>query len=101
MSRRPGIGYQFYEENKDKFFEEMPLWAVTKKGLKKVKSRYFDKQMEKDNEEKYLEIKEKRKQAQEEMWEDLLNKTNIDKVTYINNQESKVETKNRLLKKRS
>lgn len=101
MSRRPGIAKLFYEDNKEKFFKEMPLYAVTKKGLKKVKSRYFDKQMEKDDEEKYLEIKEKRKQAQQESWENLEKELDIDRVTYINNQESKVETKNRLLKKRS
>ena len=97
-SRRPGIANEFYEENKEKFFNETPLFAVTKKGLKRVKSRYFDKLMEKDDPNKFEDIRRSRRKKSEEAMTELLRKTDIDKHTYIENQESKVETRNRLLK---
>lgn len=97
MSRKPGIANDFYEENKEKFFEEKPLWAVTKKGLQKVKSRYFDKLMEKDDPKKFEEIRWGRRKKSEAAWDTLLTKTDIDKHQYIENQESKVATRNRLL----
>lgn len=98
MSRRPGIASEFFEENKEKFWEEKPMWAVTKKGLRKVKSRYFDKLMEKESEERFEKIKEERKAKSDKMWENILDKTDISKYEYINNQESKSEIKNRFLK---
>lgn len=98
MSRNPGIGKKFFEENKEKFWEEKPMWTVTKKGLKKVKSRYFDKLMEKEDPDRFESIKKERKAKQDKMWNDILDKTDIPKYEYIENQESKAEIKNRLLK---
>lgn len=100
-SRRPGIGYGYFEKNKEKFFEEKPLWAITRNGLKKVKSRYFDKLMEKEDPRRWDDIKFERRKKSDEQWEKILQETNIDKHTYIENQESKVETRNRLLKMRN
>ena len=98
MSRRPGIGYQYFKDNQEKFFEEKPIWVTTKKGLKKVKSRYFDKQMEKIDPERFDDIKRSRKQKSEKMWDNILSKTDIDMHEYIENSESKSEIKNRFLK---
>ncbi len=101
MSRRPGIANEFFEDNKEKFFEDKPMYAVTKKGLKKVKSRYFDKLMEKECEDRFKQLKEERKIKSDKMWDNILDKTDISKYEYINNQESKFEIKNRLFKKRT
>lgn len=98
MSRRPGIGYQYFKDNQEKFFEEKPIWLPTKTGLKKVKSRYFDKQMEKIDPERFDEIKRSRKKKSEKMWDNILSKTDIDMHEYIENSESKSEIKNRFLK---
>ena len=98
MSRSPGIGWQYFKDNKEKFFEEKPIWSVTKKGMKKVKSRYFDKLMEKEDPDRFENIKKERRVKSEKMWDSILDKTDIHKWEYIENQESKVEVKNRLLK---
>jgi len=98
MSRRPGIASEFFEDNKEKFFQERPMWAVTKNGLKKVKSRYFDKLMEKEDPERFEQIKKERRAKTDKMWENILDKTDIPKYEYIENSESKAEIKYRLLK---
>lgn len=99
-SRRPGIGNQFYEDNKEKFLEGKPLYAVTKKGLVEVKSRYFNKLMEKDNAFKAIDTKVKKKHAAQEKNKAIIEKTTIDMDTYIENHAGKVEVKNKLSKLR-
>lgn len=99
-STRPGIGYQYFQDNKEKFMKEQPQYAVTKKGLKKIKSRYFDKLIEKENPERWEEIKEERKIKSNQAWANILNKTDISKKEYIDNSDSKAEFKNRFFKMR-
>ena len=101
MSRKPGIANAFFEKNMEKFFKEQPMWVITKKGMKKAKSRYFDKQMEKVDPERYEEIKEKRKKKADRAWENLLSKTDITMYQYIENSDSKSEQKNRFMKMRN
>lgn len=92
-----GIGKEFYINNKEKIWAQEAFWQITKKGLKRVKlPRYFDKQIEKENPERFEEIVEKRKQQSYKTWEELLSKTSISKTEYINNQDSK--SKNRYKK---
>lgn len=98
MSRRPGIASAFFERNMEKFFKDQPMWVITKKGLKKAKSRYFDKQMEKIDPERYEQIKENRKDKADKAWDTLLSKTDISMYQYIENSDSKSEIKNRFLK---
>ena len=82
----------------EKFFKDQPMWVITKKGLKKAKSRYFDKQMEKIDPERYEQIKENRKDKADKAWDTLLSKTDISMYQYIENSDSKSEIKNRFLK---
>lgn len=67
MSRRPGIGMRYYEENKDKIYENDEVIQKTIQGntssFKPPKA--FDRKFEKDNPEVYRMIKESRQQAAE------------------------------------
>lgn len=86
MSRRPGIGYSFFEKNREKFENEEDFWQKTKKGLKLLnKIRYFDKQIEKENPEKLEEIKKNRERKSKDTWNEILKGTDISKEEYIRN----------------
>lgn len=99
-SRRPGIGYQYFVDNEDKFWAEQPIWTATKKGLIQVKSRYYDKLLEKKDPERFRQLKDARSERNRNQYVNLLEKTDIDQHTYIENSESKFEMKNRLMKRR-
>lgn len=100
MSRRPGIGYNYYLKNKEKFENEEVFWQKTKKGLVEFKpGRYFDKQIEKENPEILEALKEKRKNKSADYWSRLLAKTGLTKEEYIANRVSKVDNKKRFLKR--
>lgn len=81
MSRMPGIGYNYYEANKEKIYENDEIWIQGRKGIQKQKpGKYFDKLLEKENPEKLKEIKRKRNKAS------LLNsKLMLDKISVTNN----------------
>lgn len=62
MSRRPGIGRDFYDANKEDIYKTDNFFVKTKNGVEKVKpSRYFDKLYDLDNPEAMLDVKERRK----------------------------------------
>lgn len=62
MSRKPGIAYKYFEEHKETIYETEEIWLQTKKALKAHKpSRYFDKKLEELEEEKFKQIKTRRK----------------------------------------
>lgn len=100
MSRRPGIGHAFFERNKDKFFNEDTFWQVTKKGLKEIRpGRYFDKLMEKEDEQAFSQIKNSREKKSLENTERLMQKTDITRHEYIENKESKNKLRTRFMKR--
>lgn len=95
MSRNPGIGYDFFEENKEKFLNDsQSMYLKTKKGLVDIGTvRYYDKQIEKVAPETLKEIKNKRIDSSRSTWDDKLSKTNLKKYEYINNQDIRNELK--------
>lgn len=85
MSRNPGLAQEYFENNKEVFYEEKKIWTKTKKGLKEIKpGRYFDKLMEADDPERYAEMKKARRQRSEEILAEVLKMTslNIDEYTH-------------------
>lgn len=63
MSRRPGIGKQFYEDKKDLIYTHDYISIPTPTGGKKIyPSRYFDKLFDVDNPEEFARLKELRKE---------------------------------------
>jgi hypothetical protein len=66
MSRRPGIGKNYYENNKDSIYDIDGIYISTKKGVQKIKpSKYYDKLYDIDNHERLENIKEARKATAE------------------------------------
>lgn len=100
MSRRPGIGAEYFEKNYDKFLTEQPLYLVSKKGLVEIPSiRYYEKQMEKVNPEALQDIKHKRFKKSNQHWKDLLSKTDLQKHEYMNNKDIKSSSSSKKLKR--
>lgn len=94
MSTNPGIGYKFFERNKEKIENEETFWQRTKSGIKEVKMpRYFDKLIEAEKPELMKEIKEKRLEKSKQYWKNLSEKTDISQSEYIDNRESKLKGK--------
>lgn len=61
MSRMPGIGYNYYEANKEKIYKTDEIFIKTAKGVVKTTPPvYFDRLLEKESEEKYKKIKRQR-----------------------------------------
>lgn len=61
-SNRPGIGYDYFQANKEKIYENDYILIKNKKGIHKVQPpKYFDKLLEKEEPEKMKEIKRNRK----------------------------------------
>lgn len=61
MSRRPGLGYNYYEENKNTIYDTDEIFVPRDGEVIKAKpGKYFDRKFEEDNPEKYKEVKRKR-----------------------------------------
>lgn len=88
-SRKGGIGYQIMENEKE--YEKMKrnygIFTITKKGikLKKIPMYLRKKWKDKDNDE-YFEISEQRRMEQEKIINDMLKKTDLTKLQYIQQQ---------------
>lgn len=99
-SRKEGIGQRYFEDNKEKFWNEEAHYLISKKGLREVKpGRYFDKLMDKEDHELFEQLKRGRSNKAKKYWEDLMQKTDINKVQYIQNQESKDDAVRKKLKR--
>lgn len=62
MSRRPGIAYQFYENNKDRIYSYDYLSISTPKGGRNIRpSKYYDRLFDIDNHERMCQIKDERR----------------------------------------
>lgn len=85
MSRKPGIAYNYYEQNKEKIFELDEIYITNKKGLaQKVKpSKYFDRLYDLESPEAMKAIKEKRRSCAEESVQIELQKTSLQELEYL------------------
>ena len=86
MSRRPGIGEKFYEDNKDKIRNGEKIWQKTKKKVIEVKpGRYFDKLLEKDDPEALQKLKNQRLENSKIILENILSQTskNVDEYREV------------------
>lgn len=61
MSRNPGIGYDYYNNNRDRIFEDGYVSIKNSKGIQHEKiPRYFERLLEKEDPEKFLKMKKER-----------------------------------------
>lgn len=93
MSRSPGIGYDYFQKNKERFWNEEPLYIKTNKGILKDVSplRYYDKLLKKDDPIRFEDIEFKRIQRMQEHMRELLSMTDIDEQQYIENKHRRKE----------
>ena len=100
-SRRPGLGYKFFQEHKQEYIEGKTFYIKSKKGLQEInKLEYFDKLLEKEDPEAMAKIKDRRMQQAIENWKAISEKIDIPKHQYIANREYANNQKFRKLTRR-
>ncbi len=68
MSRKPAIGLQYYEDNKDTIFDSDFIYVGTEEGSHAIRPpRYYERKFEIDFPEDYAILKEQRKEFCEDM----------------------------------
>lgn len=99
-SNRPGIGYMFYEKNKDKIYKTDEIFVNSLKGTRSKKPpKYFDKLLEREELAKMQEIKEQRKINAEEKLKTMLKITGWTEEEYLKMQENARKEKIKALKR--
>lgn len=100
MSRRPGIGRQYYEENKDKIYENNQIFLTNiNGGLVTSPPTYFDRLYSQDNPDYMENLKEERRVIAEEQLAQKLKKTNLDMAQYLEIEETKFKERIKTLKR--
>ena len=100
MSRSPGIGFDYFDNNREKFLNEQPMYLASKKGLTQINSiRYYDKQLEKIYPEEFEKIKERRISRIDNHWRDIMSKTDLHEFEYLANQDAKSQSMQKKLKR--
>lgn len=89
MSRRPGIGREYYDLNRDKIYKFDEIILSTDKGGKVVKPpKYFDDLYEAECPEAYEEIKIKRKENADSIRASKLSRTDLEYLDYLKAEEA-------------
>lgn len=85
MSRKPGIAWQYYEDNKDKIYETDEIILTNKEGRgERVKpSKYYDRLYDLESPEAMKAIKQQRKLDAEYSMAIQLGKTSLSKEEYL------------------
>lgn len=99
MSRRPGIGREYFEQHKEEIYSKDKI--IIKKyggGTLKIKPpKYYDKLYDLENHEKMEEIKKKRKKDGERLNKLKYSQTSLYKKDQLKNEEEIKETQNKIL----
>lgn len=99
-SNRPGIGFQYYEDNKKEIYEKDAI--LIKRGKKSIWEKppeYFDKLFEKEEPEKFKEIKEKRRIDAINSLKNKDSTTSLDRLNQLLIEEETKKTKTIILKR--
>lgn len=100
MSRRPGIGRDYYQDFKDEFYQFDQIIIKSPDGGRKAKPpKYFDQLLEKDNPELYERIKQMRKECAEYAKEIKLKATQLGYEELLQVEEDILSRKVKLLKR--
>ena len=101
MSRRPGIGYKYFEENKDKIYASDEIFINTRKGVQVFKpARYYDNLYDGINHERMLELKDQRKEVAQIAQAGTLANTSLSSSEYLEVKEENKKTKIKSLKRK-
>lgn len=92
MSRRPGLAYKYFFENKENIYQYDSIILATADGARIVTPpRYFNTMYEIENELRYYEIKEARKQAGNDYLNSLYENTTLHYSDYLEALENEKE----------
>lgn len=84
MSRKPGIAFNYYFDNKENIYEYDSLTLATNDGARILPPpRYFNKMYEIENELRYYQVKEARKRKGEDYLNTLYENTNLHYSDYL------------------
>lgn len=98
MSRKPGIGYQYFEDHKDEIYKNGVIHISTYDGGKKMlPSAYFDRLMELDNPELMRDIKQQRRSIAENTRVLKQSQTDLDWLSYLDVEEQSLFDKSKQL----
>lgn len=88
MSRKPGIGRQFYERNKDVIYATDEMFIKRGGKVMSVKpARYFDELYDLDEPEKFADVKKKRREAGKIINANELAQTDLSEDAYLSQKE--------------
>ena len=101
MSRKPGIAWQYYDENKDKIYECDEIIFTNKdgKGEKIKPCKYYDRLYDLENPEFMQALKQKRKLEAEYSMALQLGRTSLSKKEYLEMKEQKKQKQIEKLKR--
>ena len=100
MSRNPGIAKHYYEQHKDKIYENDEIWLKNKKGAIKAKpARYFDKLYDLEHPELMEAIKKNRQTIAEQVEKTRKENSDLSREEYLEQQEIIMENRAKRLKR--
>lgn len=101
MSRKPGIAYQYFLDNKENIFHNQIINLSTEKGGKKFRPpKYYDRLFDYEYPDEMKQIKEFRRHVCEQNKENLLRQINIDYEEYLNIKERNHIARTKILERR-
>lgn len=100
MSRRPGIGRKFFDENSSSIYDTDSIYLSTMKGGIKIKpSRYYDKLFDVEQPDVYQKVKSVRKERSELIKAQKLAQTNLSYLDLLSVEERNFKEKVKSLKR--
>lgn len=101
MSRKEGIGKNYYDQNKDKIYKNDEIILTNIKGLAEIVKpcKYYDKLYDLDNPEAMKAIKEYRQKRAKESMQQQLSNTSLNKEDYLATKERVKENSLKRLKR--
>lgn len=100
MSRKPGIGRQYYDDHPDAMDFEYINISTPKGGRKFTPPKYFDRLYEVDDPDEAAERKERRKKFAEDLTAMKLAETNLSLMEYLEVEEDQLKDKFKKLRRR-
>ena len=102
MSRKPGIGRLYYDDNKDNIYDNDRIILSDEKGSKILRPpKYFDKLYDIDYPSDFENIKNSRLEFSENKKSMELKNTDLDYISYLKVKENNFHNRTKILKERS
>lgn len=100
MSRMPGIGREFYEQKKASIYATDEMFVSQRGSVVGVRpAKYYDRLFDIEDPDRLVELKQRRKKVAEQMQLDVLSRTDLNEVEYLDlKRKSKEDQVSRLVR---